>query len=134
MQIVRFGAVSIVATVADVGTLMLLKRALPDTMFFLTVAIAIAYAAGIVSHFMLARRWVFDPSHMSFASEFASVFVVGLVAWGLTELITVYLYAHAHWPLLFAKTAAIGIVFFWNFLARRRFIYKGKPAADTATS
>ncbi len=90
------------------------------------IAVGAGYTIGTVVNFVMARRMVFHPTDYATHVEFIFVAAVAGVGLVLTEWITLTLNEHLHWPLFFAKTAAVVIVFFWNFLARRKLIYRKK--------
>lgn len=126
IAVLRFLFVSTVSTVVDYRVLFLLIACLPKGRLMAFIAVGAGYTIGTVVNFVMARRMVFHPTDYATHVEFIFVAAVAGVGLVLTEWITLTLNEHLHWPLFFAKTAAVVIVFFWNFLARRKLIYRKK--------
>jgi putative flippase GtrA len=56
--------------------------------------------------------------------EFSLIVGVFLVALGLTEGVALELHHTLGWSIFLAKAVAVVAVFFWNYCARRYFIYR----------
>jgi putative flippase GtrA len=131
-QIVRFGVVSVIATTIDYLVLAALLAVLPTGSLFDSLAIAAGYLVGTVVNYAIARRYIFRPSHLPANLEFTLVVVIQIIGLGLTEGITLYCHHTFGWHLLVTKTVAVVAVFFWNYLARRWFVYRtsaGNPVS-----
>ena len=126
LSIMRFLIVSFISTAVDYAVLFLLYARLPHTAPCSFLAVAAGYLVGTSVNFVLARRMVFQPSRFQMHVEFLLVATVAGIGLALTELITLFLTFHFGWHVLLAKTAAVLIVFCWNFLARRCLIYRGR--------
>lgn len=90
------------------------------------VAAAIGFGAGLLVNFLLTKAFVFNSQTARASStlgEFLGHLLVGLIGLGLTEL---FLWVGDLWQIHFmlAKVAATVMVFFWNYLARKFFVYK----------
>lgn len=133
-QIIQFFLVSVLATLIDYLVLWVLSILLPGGRLYNTIAIAAGYTVGTTVNYVVARRRVFQPSSLHATWEFVLVFLVAFIGLGVTEWITLWLHESWHWHLLIAKTAAVVIVFFWNFFARRRLIYRHSPPAPSEDS
>ena len=92
-------------------------------MWITAAAYAAGYVMGILVNFFIARAFVFRRSHLPAHAEFTAVFIIGLVAWGLTEAIGLSLVFYLKLHYLLAKAIAIPIVFIWNYFSRRKLIY-----------
>ncbi|HEY3418438.1 MAG TPA: GtrA family protein [Armatimonadota bacterium] len=123
-QITRFLLVSTISTAIDYLVLLALAALLPGTMAMKALALAVGYLVGTIINFVLARAWVFTPTRLPVVLEFIFVAIIGAIGLGLTELVSLWIIRHLGWHLLLAKTAAVVIVFFWNYLARRVIIYR----------
>lgn len=123
-QMMRFGIVGFVATVADVITLHVLANILQMNP---AGAAAIGFALGLTISYVLSIRWVFSSRTLGNAAlEFAAFAAIGIVGLGLTELIIhlgIREFGREH--LLHAKYFAIVTVFSWNFGARRVLLFRG---------
>jgi putative flippase GtrA len=120
VQLVRSLAVSVIALIVDFSTLVFLKEA--GNMHYLLAA-ALGFSLGVVVNYILSVKWVF--ANRKFASKHAefTIFVVIcaiglalnlLIIWGLVQLTLDY---------RVAKAISTVIVFFWNFVARKKILY-----------
>ncbi|MHB9026636.1 MAG: GtrA family protein [Armatimonadota bacterium] len=130
LPMLRFLVVSTISTIIDYLVLFALVALLPDSTAMTAVAIAVGYLVGTVINFVLARAWVFTPTRMPVSLEFILVAIIGAIGLGLTELVTLWIDTHLGWHLLLAKTAAVVLVFCWNYLARRYLIYRKTRQPD----
>ncbi len=138
LHIVRFGLVSVVATVVDYAVLIILVHLRPDNQAFMGFAIAAGYILGTLVHFVLTRKLlIFKPTEHHVSVEFIMVAVVAGIGLALTEIIIIYtrpelaqLGLHAPYDIGIAKTVALVIVFFWNYLGRKYFIYHEKKGTE----
>lgn len=123
--IVRFGLVSTLSTILDYAVLFALLALLPSQLDIKKhLAVSLGYLLGTLVNFVLARRMVFRPTSYLPHVEFLLVAAVAAIGLGLTDLITIALNERAGLGMFIAKTVAVLIVFFWNFLARRYLIYR----------
>jgi putative flippase GtrA len=125
-RFVRFGLVGGISTLVDATVLFLTNLALQPLLpafWASAIPFALGYLCGIVVNFYIARVFVFQPSVHSTRTEFARVFLIGLAALGLTELIGLSLNVGLGLEILLAKAIAIPIVFLWNYFARRWLVY-----------
>ena len=117
----RYFVVGGIATVVDVGLFMLFAQqmGLP----YLRVAAGTFVLATLVNYF-LSVRFVF-VSGLRFRAhwEVALVFVVSGFGLAINQAILWLCVEKAAANLLLSKVAATGTVFFWNYFARRRFVF-----------
>ena len=86
---------------------------------------ALAFLMGLTVNYLLSTCWVFDKSRISNVwAEFAVFALIGVVGLGLNELI-IYLCTGVWgmWVML-SKIISTGIVFFWNFFARKYILFR----------
>ncbi|MFA5845033.1 MAG: GtrA family protein [Coriobacteriia bacterium] len=119
-QMGRYLLVAVVAAATDTATLWALDRLLG---VHYTLAAAAGFIVGLIVNFGLARSLVFGPTRLPVAGEFSAYAVIGVVGLGLTELVLWVTHGLAGMDLLAGKAFALGIVFFWNFFARRQLVY-----------
>jgi putative flippase GtrA len=83
-----------------------------------------SFVIATLMNYFLSVRFVF-VSGVRFRRrwEIAMVFAVSAVGLVLNQLILFACIEVAHLNLLFSKLAATGTVFFWNYFARRAFIF-----------
>ena len=125
-QVVRYLGVAVVAAIVDTGLLWVLNQPLG---LHYTVAAAASFVAGLLTNFALARRFVFGRTSLGFWAELSGYSAIGLGGVALTELILWLGIDVAGLYVLAAKAVALGVVFSWNFLARRYLIYRDGPQA-----
>lgn len=120
-QLLRYGMVSAVALFVDVAAMVCCVEVLGLAP---VVAGTISFSLGIVVNFLCTRSWVFNRRKVARRrTEFGLFYLVGVVGLGLNAAIIVGLHDGIGWHYLVAKLVATAVVFFWNFLARRRLIY-----------
>ena len=87
------------------------------------IAIVIGYMVGLVVNFYLARSKVFTKSRFEkIHHEFLAVFAVSIAAVGLNILI-VWLLSKIEVDYYSGRAVALVVVFFFNYYARKGFIY-----------
>lgn len=122
LQIVRFGLTGAVATSIDITILMVLTKVFH--VWYITAA-ALGYGIGITICYTLSVLWIFPYRRISDKRlEFVIFAVIGLVALGLTESILYLSVEYLHLELLLAKGIAVGLVFFFNFGARKAILFR----------
>lgn len=116
-EFIRYFVASLLALVVDVGTLFILVSGLG---LDLLLAGAIAFMAGLTVIYLLSTFWVFDRRNMpNWKIEFVVFVAIGLIGLVLNEIFLWFLADFLAFHYLVAKVASIGVVFFWNFLARK---------------
>jgi putative flippase GtrA len=110
-----------IAAVVDIGLFMLFAQyfAMP----YLRVAAASFLVATLVNYWLSIRFVFVSGQRFRRRYEMALVFAVSLAGLALNASILWMCVEHGQFPLLLAKLTATGVVFFWNFLARRILIF-----------
>jgi putative flippase GtrA len=117
----RYFVVGGLAAVIDIGLFMLFAKYLG--MPYLRVAVA-SFVVATLANYWLSIRFVFvSGQRFRRRWEVALVFAVSLVGLAFNSAILWICVEMFHFGLLFAKLTATGVVFFWNFLARRLLIF-----------
>ena len=120
-RIARYFVVGGVAACVDIGLFVLFAQhyGLP----YLRVA-AMTFVIATLVNYALSVRFVF-VSGVRFRRrwEIALVFAVSAIGLALNQAILALAVEAARMGLLPAKLAATGVVFFWNYFARRRFVF-----------
>ena len=109
------------AACVDIGLFMLFAQGLG--LPYLRVAAASFVAATLVNYFLSVRFVFVSGARFTRRWEMLLVFVVSAIGLAINQLILAACVEMAHAPLLVAKLAATGVVFFWNYLARRLFVF-----------
>ena len=124
IQLIKFGIVGVIATVVDLGVLMLLKEILGIDVL---ISSAISFSVSVIANYILSMLFVFKSSQNSKIKEFI-IFVLlsigGLllnqfIMWIGTEFISVYY--------LWVKVFAMFFVPIYNFVTRKIFLEKKAP-------
>lgn len=122
VQLLRYGVVGGIAFVVDYGTLWLLTEA-AGLQYLLSAAIA--FILGLTVNYALSTRWVFGESRIGSPwAVFAAFALTGIVGLGLNELIMWAATDGMGLHYMASKIISTGLVFFWNFLARRFLVFK----------
>ena len=62
------------------------------------------------------------------ALEFLGYAVIGLIGLGLTEALLYFFTEIVHFHFMLSKIVASAVVLFWNFFARKVFLYRREKA------
>jgi putative flippase GtrA len=120
VQFMRYGFVSTVALAVDFGGLVALKQY--GHMNYL-VAASISFLAGLAVNYFLSVVWVFHGSRLKKSHEIVLFAAIGLVGLGLTDLILWILTSGLGLFYVLSKAIATILVYFWNFGARKKYIF-----------
>lgn len=124
VQFFRSLIVGGIASVADIAVIALCREVLLLTDF---IAVAAGFVFGLVVNFLLSRFWVFPASRYGRNTEFIMFAIIGVIGLLLTEAIIWafgMVFPDNDFAVYIGKLFAIVAVFFWNFLARKKFVYK----------
>ncbi len=97
-----------------------------DTIFgihYLTATI-IGLAVGMLINFILARLIAFKRDEKVSTKEFVLVIVISLVGIGLKIFLMKVVVENIEISKMLANMMLTAVVFWWNFLARKLFVYK----------
>lgn len=126
VQFIRYGMVAAVALAFDFGTYALLVRVAD---IHPVIAATIGFTLGLFVNYLLSILWVFNQRARSKRVEMVAFLVIGLIGLGLTDILIWLMAIEWHVDELIAKLIATGIVFFWNFGARKVLLFKVSPDA-----
>jgi len=121
IRIVRYFLVGGAAATVDIGLFALLAIVLKWP--WVPVSIFSFVLATFVNYF-LSIHFVFESSvrHKK-QVEIFWVFVVSTLALIVNQIVLYAAIEIFHAPLFFAKVLSTGVVFFWNYLGRSKFIF-----------
>ena len=121
-QITTFFGVGLVSTMADYGTLVLLREVFLVNPVYGSL---VGYIVGGVVNYLLNRAHTFSTArdHVEAGWRFASVMVVGFTLTGLFMWVFTEKFAI---PYLAARVVTTGIVFCWNFAAHKLWTFGEK--------
>ena len=117
----RYFLVGGAAACVDIGLFMLFAQHLGFP--YLRVAAASFVAATLVNYFLSVRFVFVSGVRFRRRWEIAMVFAVSAMGLLVNQLILSACIELLQLGLLYSKLAATGTVFFWNYLARRAFIF-----------
>lgn len=121
LQLFRYTWVGGLAFLVDYGSLWALTELAGLNYLW---SAAIAFVLGLVVNYVLSTLWVFDSSRMeNHWAEFAVFAIIGVVGLGLNELIMYVGSEVLHLHYMLSKLISTGIVFFWNFFARKFILF-----------
>ncbi|MBP5729793.1 MAG: GtrA family protein [Clostridia bacterium] len=142
VQLARSLVVGVIATLVDMGSLVVMKEFL-GLRDHTVIAASIAYILGLVTNYLLSTFWAFRGLNTKKRGvEFAVFAVISLIGLGLNNLIIMLFekvlgprqvfgaWLNADKYYIIGKVVATVVVFVWNFGMRKLLLYRGKPAAD----
>ncbi|MDL9980308.1 GtrA family protein [Microbacterium sp. ASV49] len=113
----RYLWVAALGLIVDFGTLVLLTSVL-HVEYLLSAAVG--FTAGLIVTFVLSELWVFsDPHVRNRWVRFGLFTIIGLVGLGILTLLMWLQVDVLGWHYILAKVLATGVVYAWNFFARR---------------
>lgn len=116
-QLIRYGFVGGVAFVADYASLYAFTEWLGIQYL---VSAALAFVIGLTVNYILSNLIVFSTHRLHNRwLEFAVFAIIGVIGLGLNELIMYCACELIGLHYMLAKLISTGIVFFWNFFARK---------------
>jgi putative flippase GtrA len=125
--IARYFAVGGAAASVDIGLFMLFAQYLG--LPYLRVAAGSFVAATLVNYFLSVRFVFVSGARFRRRWEIAMVFAVSAIGLAVNQLMLSAGIEIAGLSLLYSKLVATGTVFFWNYFARRIFIF-GAPRRE----
>lgn len=121
VQFFRYGFVSVAALAVDFGGLVFLKE---YAHLNYLLAATISFVAGLIVNYLLSAFWVFHSSKLlNKKHEFLLFTGIGLIGLGLTDLILWILTSGLGIYYVLSKAIATVIVYFWNFGARKKYVF-----------
>lgn len=131
-QIVKFGIVGAIATVVDMGVLILLKE-----LFGINpnIAAAISFTISVVFNYICSMKFVFERrDDMSRQKEFIIFLVLSIIGLVINEAIMIGLDGRLEflkswvliyrWEYMLRKVVATLVVLIWNFVSRKLLLEK----------
>jgi putative flippase GtrA len=117
----RYAIVGAIAFVIDLGCLLLLVDRLP-----LVAANTIAFIVANLANFGLGHVWVFRQPLRGpgLKRQYLSVLAISVAGLALNDLLVWAGVVVAGADVVVAKVAATLVAMSWNFMARRRWVYR----------
>lgn len=121
-QIHKFLLLGVVSTLIDYAVYSVLIFTGVDYV----AAILAGYSMGLLANYQIGRRYIFTSGVKvkSSHAEFMAVVVIAVFG-ALFNIAIVKLLSYSVWKLdpMLSRVIAIGVVFFWNYLARKFWVY-----------
>ncbi len=90
------------------------------------IAIVLGYSLGLLANYMIGRRYIFTSGVKLKSSKHEFIAIVAIAVMGaLLNIVIVKMLSYSLFTLdpLYSRVIAIGVVFFWNYFARKVFVY-----------
>ncbi|MCP9610545.1 GtrA family protein [Coprobacter tertius] len=127
-QLGRYTIVGGISFGVDVGLLYILTDFLH---LFYILSATISFIVGLWINYYLSSLWVFEDSKFTNKKiEFLLYALIGFIGLGFNNLF-LWVFTHfLHIYYLWSKVLAAILVYMWNFLARKYFLYDNKSGTD----
>lgn len=80
---------------------------------------------GTAANYFLSTRWVFKSGvRFKRREEMALIFLISLVGLLLAQLTLLFFASIVMLPLFLAKILTVASIFFWNYVARKHFVFR----------
>lgn len=121
IQLIRSLLVSCIALAVDFTTLITLKEVFG---LYYLAAVAVGALAGLATNYYLSITWVFSHRKLrSMTFEFAIFAAINFAGLMFNLAIIYYLVETHQLDYRWAKVVATIVVFFWNFIARKKILF-----------
>jgi len=124
-QLIRYAVFGMLSTLVDLTCLYGLTEYAGLHYAF---SVAAAFTLGVLSNHGINVLWVFPARQHRIVKELYFVFGISLIGLGLSELIIIGLVEKAQINYMHAKIVSLGLVFFWNFGCRRKWVFSNVTA------
>jgi len=121
MHLFKYFFVGGAAAVVDIGLFTILAGYLGWP--WVPVSICTFILATLVNYF-LSIKFIFESGvrHQKHL-EITAVYIVSILGLVVNQLVLYIAITWLHWGLFVAKISATAIVFFWNYFARKKFVF-----------
>lgn len=121
VQVVRSLVVSVIALVFDFGMLVVLKEVFG---VHYLLAAALSFCLGVAVNYYLSVKWVFANRKLTNRhAEFTIFFTICAIGLALNLAIIALMVQRVGVDYKLAKGVSTAVVFFWNFIARKKILY-----------
>ena len=118
-QVLKFGAVGIIAFIIDYGTLIILTEVL--NIHYL-VSSFISFSTSTIFNFVASIKWVFDTNGKGSLKTFLTFIIFSVIGLGLNQVIMVLGVESVGVHYTITKIVATSIVMVFNFITRKLFL------------
>jgi len=122
IQLLKYGVVGGIAYVVDFGFLIFLTEFIK---IHYLISAAIAFILGLLTNYALSISWVFNKRALANKKIELLIFsIIGVVGIGFNELIIWFFTEWVAFHYLISKLISTVGVFFWNFFARKKILFR----------
>lgn len=121
LQLFRYITLGSFSNIVDFASLYLLTDFLG---LHYTISVAISFVLGTLTNYIISIKWIFERGTYNIYSEFSFVLIISAVGLLLNELIIYLLVEYLLVHYMLSKLASVIIVMFWNFFARKKWIFR----------
>lgn len=126
-EFLRYGAASAVALFVDFATLVLLTEV--AGVHYL-VSAAVGFTLGIAVAYLLSVRWVFAARRLANVPVESAIFLlIGVAGLVINHIVMFGLTEGAQFPYAVSKICSTGVVFTFNFIARKTVLFRASAAS-----
>lgn len=125
LQMIKYGMVSTIALIVDLGLLYLLTEACGINYL---ISASLSFICGLVVNYSLSIVFVFKKSKFNRRNEFIAYTIIGIAGLLLNDLI-IYLLVLINVWYMAAKLVSTVVVFFFNFFLRKS-LYKNNTRIE----
>ncbi|GAB6059900.1 hypothetical protein JCM31598_30170 [Desulfonatronum parangueonense] len=121
-RVIRYFFVGGIAAVVDIGLFFVFAKILG---FNYLIVGAAAFTVAAVVNYMLSIRLVFvSGTRFCKEKEFFWVYIISFIGLLFNQIILFIAIEFLDMEMMISKMVAIGMVFTWNYLARKHFVFK----------
>ncbi len=125
IRILRALFVGIFSTIFDIAVLFVMTDFFG---FFYQIGVVCGFLVGAIVNYILTHLWVFSREKISrkrHTQDFFAFGIIGIIGLFLTMGFIFFFHEVLHFSLFIAKILSL-VVFFWNYGARKYFIFEPK--------
>lgn len=121
IQLFRYITLGSISNIVDFASLYILTEFIG---IHYTISVAISFILGTTTNYIISIKWIFKRGTYNIYSEFSLVLIISAIGLLLNELIIYLLVEYLFFHYMFSKVISVIIVMFWNFFARKRWIFR----------
>jgi putative flippase GtrA len=121
MRIIKYSFIGGVAAVIDISLFAFFAGYIGWP--WLPVSFCTFVFATLINY-LLSIKYVFESGiRYQKNLEITAVYIVSIFGLSINQLVLFLLIVSMGWSLIYAKLCATGLVFFWNYFSRKKFIF-----------
>jgi putative flippase GtrA len=137
-EIIKYIITGGIATVFDMGVLVIFENILPSGTFYLMLATFFGFIVGLATNYVLSIFWVFNNGKQVEAKnpiKSKLIFLLtSLIGLGLTEILMLIGTNGFKIYYLFVKVVVVLIVLVWNYLSKKIWLFNDKKPKEVLSN